>query len=312
MFDFEIRSIVGLIIGALVMTTNSFSQLQEMQNMLPASMNGWESEGDGEFYNPSNLYDYIDGGAEVYLAFNFKSLFTRTYKKPGEPEIIVDLFDMGRPEDAFGVYFNDKREGKSAEIGENSEWMDGSLFFHKGRYFVSILPFDDNQEIRDVVRELAKHLEAEIEAEDFQPELVRLIPSDRKIAPQIQYFHVWNSLNTYHYLANENILNLNITTEGILGTVYPEYSSNTPPLKSNPIFIIIKYPDEKSASEALANFNKNYLQNTDTKGIAILKNSLYTGAFNKLKYIVIVLDCNSLKEAKLILDSIADKIENKE
>jgi hypothetical protein len=46
------------------------SRKEELLNLLPDSIDDWKLESD-KYYNPETLYDYIDGGAELYI---FKSI----------------------------------------------------------------------------------------------------------------------------------------------------------------------------------------------------------------------------------------------
>ena len=55
------------------------------------------------FYNPESLYQQIDGGADLYLLYDFKSLLHQDFKS-GAAELTVDIYDMGGTENAFGIY----------------------------------------------------------------------------------------------------------------------------------------------------------------------------------------------------------------
>jgi len=113
--------------------------------LLPAEVHGWEATGPGQLYDPDSLYEYIDGGAEVYRALNVRAVCARTYARESAPEFTADLFEMGSPADAFGAYHHDMREGEPAGVGQESELADGSLAFWKGPYFVSILLMEEDE-----------------------------------------------------------------------------------------------------------------------------------------------------------------------
>ena len=67
-------------------------------------------EGEPAFYKPDSLYQYIDGGADVYLLYDFQSLMHQEFKS-GVAELIVDIYDMGKSEDAFGIYSAERAWG---------------------------------------------------------------------------------------------------------------------------------------------------------------------------------------------------------
>ena len=55
---------------------------------------------------------------------------SKTYQKEGQPEIIVDLFDMGTSQNAYGV-FSHARETVEQNFGQGSQYTEGLLIFWK-------------------------------------------------------------------------------------------------------------------------------------------------------------------------------------
>ncbi|MFB0515893.1 MAG: DUF6599 family protein, partial [Candidatus Neomarinimicrobiota bacterium] len=106
--------------------------------LLPDTVEGWKIGRRDREYDHTNLYDYLNGGAELYLSYGFQGLINRTYTQPGQPEIFVDIFDMGNSRNAFGV-FSHSRESIEAAYGQGSQYYGGSLVFWKDAYFVSLL-----------------------------------------------------------------------------------------------------------------------------------------------------------------------------
>ncbi|MGV8137881.1 MAG: DUF6599 family protein [Mangrovibacterium sp.] len=98
--------------------------------------NEWSTESD-QYFNHENLYDYIDGAAELYLSYGFNTVISRRYACPDEMDIVVEIFDMKGVRDAFGVFTN-MREKNQHEFGQGSQQIEGSLIFWKGHYFGSL------------------------------------------------------------------------------------------------------------------------------------------------------------------------------
>src|SRR4051794_19771745 len=89
--------------GAAFAQSSEASQKQLLTFLsapLPGKAN---SEGSPEYYKPDSLYQYIDGGADVYLLYDFRILLHQNFKSAGA-ELTADIYDMGTPEDAFGIY----------------------------------------------------------------------------------------------------------------------------------------------------------------------------------------------------------------
>ena len=280
------RFIQVFCLGVLIMAGAGTTFSTEMSEIVPVSMNGWVCEDNGKYYDPSTLYEYINGGAEVYLAFNFKRLFTRHYLKDGEPDIIVDLFDMGNPDDAIGVYFNDLREGEHAGIAYYSEWMDGSLFFQKNKFFISIISFDKTDEAWQTVRDLAKIISDKIPEGPHVPDLVEYLPENQRNFAFRNYFHLWNSLNSYYYLADDNILDLDLRTRGILAHLQwidSGFSANYT------LLILIEYPSKESVLPAYTKFRNLYFPKPDKEGIGTYGDGKFGGVFKESNYLIILL-----------------------
>src|ERR1035437_3876372 len=63
--------------------------------------------GDAVRFYASDLYRYMDGGADIYLKYGLVALAHREYKSAGV-EMTVDVFDMGGPVQAFGIYASER------------------------------------------------------------------------------------------------------------------------------------------------------------------------------------------------------------
>ena len=67
--------------------------------LIPARVGDWTAARKDAVYDRKSLYDYMDGGAEVYLAFDFRQVFARKYAGPGgkDKEISLDIYDIAPP-----------------------------------------------------------------------------------------------------------------------------------------------------------------------------------------------------------------------
>jgi hypothetical protein len=92
-------------------------------------------------YRPENLWDYINGGADVYLIYGFREVLTFAAvheKKPSK--IVVDIYDMGEPLQAYGIFSIERvPDGESAGEGSGSNMTDDVLSFWQDRYYVKIM-----------------------------------------------------------------------------------------------------------------------------------------------------------------------------
>jgi len=95
-------------------------------------------EGQPAFYTPDSLYQYIDGGADVYLLYDFQSLMHQEFKSGGA-ELTADIYDMGKPEDAFGIYSAERSPKYNyIPVGSEGYRSKGVLNFFQDRYYVKL------------------------------------------------------------------------------------------------------------------------------------------------------------------------------
>jgi hypothetical protein len=67
---------------------------------LPTEVEGWKWDGKEMKYNSRTLFEYIDGAAELYLAYGFQNLTVRRFEKSNQPPITIELYEMASSEDA--------------------------------------------------------------------------------------------------------------------------------------------------------------------------------------------------------------------
>ena len=123
----------------LSISSISFSQTnKEPYSALPDSIDGWKRLGEDRFFNDKNLYDYIDGAAELYISFGFSKVFNRIYSAGEGKEVLVDIFYMNKSSDAFGAFsFSVGKTGD--DYGVQSQVSPGAIVFWKNNFLVSIV-----------------------------------------------------------------------------------------------------------------------------------------------------------------------------
>lgn len=302
---FGFMLIVGLLIGGTVLAAD----VKSMDGLVSSEVNGWKGDGKDGWYDRTNLYDYINGGAEVYLAYAYKSAFARRFEKADQPAITVDLFDMGTSEDAFGI-FSFEREGKSVGIGQDSEYSSGFLRFWKGRYFVSILADKETPESREAVMSLGRSIAEQIKDAGTRPKIVDLLPANNLVPTSTRFFHQKSGLDYHFMLADKNILNLSAKTDVLLAKFKTPVRRNAKTIPTAQL-LIARYPVEKDAAAAYTSFLKAYMPEAKADGAVKTENGKFTVARRSGQHIVVVFDAPDTVFAGALIDSIVGKIEVK-
>ncbi|MDI6783602.1 MAG: hypothetical protein QME64_05835 [bacterium] len=219
----------------------------QMCSLLPKRMSGWKSNGPDKFYDRKTIFDYMDGTGELYLSYPFQLLLVRQYisKSPREPVITVELYDMGSSEDAFGI-FSFERFDDPVGIGQDSEYGSGLLRFWKDKYLVTIYSEQETVQTKRAILSLGRTISKTIPTIGKEPELVSFLPREGLNEKSIRYFHLHSGLNHHYYIAEQNILNLNQYTNGIIAKYQVE--------NDKPYVIIIQYSAQTTAVQAFYNY----------------------------------------------------------
>ena len=284
---------VLLTILVLLMTNTSHANtLKDLGNRLPKQLKGWKAEPEDRLYDEETIYSYIDGGAELYKAYNMRQCLSRRYTATKGPAIILDIFDMGTSDDAFGVFTHDT-DGNAIDIGQNARYRSGWLSFWKHRYFVSIYMEEETVAAEKAVKALGQQVAASIAKKGFRPRILQRLPSDGLVSGSVRYLHHPMVLNYHFYIADENILNLSAKTEAVLAN----YQVGTKAAR----LLLISYTNLKVAKKSFNAFSKHYLPDADKNGFAEIENGKFAAAFLKDKLLTIVLESDSRRLAEKLL-----------
>jgi len=272
-------------------------------------LSGWEESERRVLRTVQEMSDYMNGGAELYFAYNFSQLGLKKFIDEDNLEIVVELYEMKDNKCAYGVLSFDL-SGKRVDIGTIGIYDLGLLKFWKGKYLCRILMWQGFEDNEETIFEIGKIIEKNIgPSEDEIPELVNLLPSDGLIENSIHYFFHNNPLNNFYYISNENIFNLGEDAKAVIAN----YDA-----KDNGKFylMIIRYKDEIKRFEAYKKFLNIYFsqdiseQNkiNDFRLIQKIKEEDFTGIDLKENYMIIVFEAKSKSVCTDYLDETIIKI----
>ena len=262
---------------------------------LPREIGAWKAAAGDQGYDRQTLYKYIDGGAELYLAYDFQKVYSRTYAGAAGGEIVLDVYAMGSEADAFGL-FSSEREDPEAGIGQASEYGGGLLRFWKGRYFVSVLANGGGEAADAAVLEIGKAVAAAIAENGAEPGLVKLLPPDGLDRARVRYFHLPLQLEKHYYLASENILNLGADTDCLLAE-YPRGNGEAS------VLLLVRYRGGALARAAHENFLKIYMPEA-VAGAARMENGSWTMAALDRDLLKIAFEAPGKEQAAALLAAV--------
>lgn len=261
----------------------------KMKEMLPYQIDGWTIGDTDHEYTKENLYEYINGGAELFISYSFEKCFTRIYTREEHPDISIDIFDMGSSYNAFGIFAHSK-ESTENDYGQGSETSSNVIIFWKDHYFISLFLSYEDKKGKKTLEKLAKQIESNIIEEGEEPYVLRLLPQKSIIKESIRFFHnhVWQ--NTYYFIADSNILKINNNTEAIL-VKYQESNNRS-------LLLIVKYPENTEAQQAYNEFTRIHFPSSNIYQVVPSGTHFYKGCM--LNDNIISLIFNSTKEKHIL------------
>jgi len=268
-----------------------------MQQLVPEEIMGWKIEPGEEQYDTTTIFSYIDGAGEVYLSYGFQKVIVTRLAKENAPEITVEIFDMNKPEDAYGV-FSYSRESEETGIGQGYEYSGSLLCFWKSQYFVCVQAERETPESKEAVFALARAIDAKIPAAGEIPKLVGFLPTQNLDTGGVRFLHDYSSLNYHYFLAEDNILNLGPDTRAVLGHYRPSGAN----------MLCIQYPTPEQAETAMNNFYENYAPEAEETGATQIAEGKWVAVGIVNEYLVIVLDGPSENEARTLVDQCLQNI----
>jgi hypothetical protein len=213
----------------------------------------WKLSSPVSIYDTKTIFDYIDGAAELYLAYGFAKVASAEYKN-GQTSIMIDVYDMAIPENAFGVYsLNRYQEANYVSIGNEGILTDANLDFWKGNYYCKVYSFDPSEEYQKTVSEFGSKLASRIQDVGEEPAILKKLPQNGLIPKTAKFFTRKLGLDNIHFVSEDDLFSLTGNTKGVVA----DYTLNEGRF---PLFII-EYPSQQKADLAFEAYTK-YLNET--------------------------------------------------
>ena len=276
----------------MIMQKSHAEQLDALSAALPSQIGIWTAEPKDRMYDRETIFRYIDGAGEVYRAYNMRSCLSRRYTSPNAPAIVLDIFDMGTSEDAFGVFTHD-RDGRAVDVGQGALYRPGWLSFWKGRFFVSIYIEEETEGAKEAISDLSRVVASLIKDRGPKPGLLLKLPPEGLQSRSIRYLHHHTLLNYHFYLADENILNLGQQTDAVLA-VYQRSGKRAH-------LLLVSYPNVEEAAEAHKTLLHHYLPEAESTGAVVVEDGKWSATGRKNKFLTVILEADTRPLAENLL-----------
>jgi hypothetical protein len=244
--------ILTLLIASCSFASNSDAPVSDDISSLFPDLDGWTKDGSPEIFYADNLWEYINGAADVYLNYDFQNVKTLTYDSSPKKSLTIDIYEHDTSRNAFGIYSQEKPlQGNWVAIGTQGYYDKGILNFYTGNYYVKLMGFYLGEEEKQFLHATAEELAGSLKGSKEAPKALTCFPDKAKIS------------NSERFIAKD-FLGRRILHSAFMA----DYDMDG---EKKQIFII-ETEDEGEAGSML----KQYLQQVVDKGIEISEeNGIY-------------------------------------
>jgi hypothetical protein len=163
--------------------------------VLPASVpagefpdiEGWKPEGEVNIHRRNDLWQYINGAAEMFLMYDFQMLRFREFSRKGM-EMTIEIYDMATPLNAFGIYTTERGDDEERfSIGTEAVVVPPYYCqLLKGRFYVKV---NMQQGVLDskAGEAILRSIDSSVEGASRFPDELNLLPERGKISGSEKY-----------------------------------------------------------------------------------------------------------------------------
>ncbi len=225
------------------------SQAQTIRLPEDGFVAGWTKDEKTRRFVRANLYDYIDGGAELFLEFGFEDLIVQDYRKESQ-EISLEVYRMENGEAALGIYLMKcGQETPHPEIPARNSADKLQFLVLKNNYLLMINNFKGEEALIPVMITLGQNTLERI-SEGAPVEILSLLPPENLIPGTQRLIRGPLALQSIFTLGEGDILRLKRSIFGISGQYESEGGSRN-------TRIIVAYPSHEDAQEAFEHLYSN-------------------------------------------------------
>ena len=129
----------------------------DSKTFLFPEVTGWKQSGEIQTFLPKTLFEYINGGADLYLTYDFQELKVAEYSNEKKASVTIEVYRHRTSIHAFGIYSQERLpDANFVDIGTQGYIEENVLNFIAGPYYVKISGINTGPEDREILLTFAK------------------------------------------------------------------------------------------------------------------------------------------------------------
>jgi hypothetical protein len=210
---------------------------------------GWAKAGPLRTFTGQDLFNQIDGGAELFLEFGFAKLRLQAYARD-KAELTLNAYEMESAASALAIYLMKMgRETPFPEIAARNSGEEVQVTILKGRYFIQVDNLGNVPASKAEVAALANAFLAGV-AEESALTPLDALPAEGKVPGSERLVRGPYGLQPYFTFGEGDILSLG-------GRIFGALAEYRMPGGAAFTRLIVPYPDPDTAAAVLAHLRAN-------------------------------------------------------
>jgi len=152
-------------------------------------LTAWRQTFVPRFFGRENLFEYINGAADLYLQYGFRRVLTTDYAVgPDSSSVTLEIYSMKSPLHAFAIFAAERSpEEVAVEVGVEGYRSANVLNFYQGACYVKMTSFALEKDLGAVLEEMGRFLASRIGGEDAPPAMFTLFPLQDRLQASDRY-----------------------------------------------------------------------------------------------------------------------------
>ncbi len=148
---------------------------------------GWEKVDSIRIYTSDNLWNYINGAADIYHDYGFERVKTGKFKS-GNKKLTLDIYNMGNQLNAFGIYVYERADQYDPlKIGTEAVFYPpGEINMLKDKYYV-ILRCQSDTLSESTIKNMMRTVSKELPGKTTFPQILSILPQKNKLSNSESY-----------------------------------------------------------------------------------------------------------------------------
>jgi hypothetical protein len=166
-----------------------FSGSAFSQDIKLPELKGFKKTASYPVFLPENLWDFINGAADTYLAYGFIDLHVAEYKK-GKSVIKLEIYRHKDNIMAFGIYSTERSSSfHFIKLGSQGYIADGAINFFKSNYYVKIRTYSKSESTLKSAESLAHRVADMLKGGSEMPAALSVFPDTGKKTNEETYIN---------------------------------------------------------------------------------------------------------------------------